>query len=117
MKNVYPTLIVEFALYLITMPNRKLHPAAFRELLHRVPTFLLLPSNNFQLSLPSFLKPLPDLYEAIAALQLVLKSPMVPHTLDPLYYTPAKTVTTNKAIATIMPEFVAKAIDNENKYL
>lgn len=42
---------------------------------------------------------------------------MVTHTLDLLYYTPAETVTTNKAIATIMPEFVAKAIDNENKHL
>lgn len=67
MKNVYPALIVEFALHLITMPNRKLHTAAFCELLHQVPTFLLLPSNNFQLSLPSFFKLLLDLYEAIAA--------------------------------------------------
>lgn len=37
--------------------------------------------------------------------------------LDLLYYIPAKMVATNKAIATAMTEFVAKATDNENKLL
>ncbi len=95
MKNVYPALIVGFALRLTTVPNRKLHTATFCEPLRLIPTFLLPPSNNFQLSLPSFLEPLPNLREAIAALQLVLKSPMVPYALDPSYYTPAETVVTN----------------------
>ncbi len=117
MKNVYLALIVGFALRLTTVPNRKLHTATFRKLLRLVPTFSLPPSNDFQLSLPSFLEPLPNLREVIAALQLVLKSPMVPRTLDPSYYTPAETVTTNEAIATTMSEFVAKATENESEHL
>ncbi len=117
MKNIYPALIVRFVLHLTIVPNRKLHTAAFRELLRLYPTFSLPPSNDFQLSLPSFLEPLPNLPEVIAALQLVLKSPMVPCALDLSYYTSIETVATDEAIAHTMPEFVAKATDNENEYL
>ncbi len=117
MKNVYPALIIGFASCLITMPNRKLHIVAFHKLFHLVPTFLLLLSNDFQLSLPSFLKPLPNLHEAIAAFQLVLKSLMVLCALDPLYYTPAEMAATNKVIATTRLEFIVKATNNKNKHL
>ena len=117
MKNVFPVLIVGFASRLTTVPNRKLYITAFVELLCLVSTFLLLLSNDYQLSLPSFRNLLPNLREAIAAFQLVLKFPMVPFALDPLYYTSAETAATNKAIAAAMPEFVAKTIDNEKDSL
>lgn len=117
MMNVYPALIVGFASRLTTVPNRKLHTAAFRELFRLVPTFSLPPSREFQLSLPSFRDPLPNPREAIAALQLVLKSPMTLRALDPSYYTPAETVATDETIAAAMPAFVAKATDTENEHL
>ena len=117
MKNVFPALIVGFASRLTTVPNRKLHTAAFRELLRLVPTFSLPPSNEFQCVLPSFRDPLPNPREAIAALQLVLKSPMLPRALDPSYYTPAETAATDEAIAAAMPEFMTKATDNEKELL
>lgn len=90
---------------------------AFCKFFHLIPTFLLSPSNNFQLSLPSFCKPLPNPHEAIAAFQLVLKSPIVLCILNSLYYTPAETAATDEAIAAAMPKFVIKITDNENKYL
>lgn len=90
---------------------------AFCELFCLLPTFLLPLSNNFQLSLPSFFKLLPNPREAIATLQLVLKSSMVPHTLDLLYFTSAETAATNKAINVVVSEFVAKVTNNENKHL
>ena len=68
MMNIYPALIVGFALRLTTVPNWKLHTAAFRELLRLVPTFLLPPSREFQLSLPSFRDPLPNPRKAVATL-------------------------------------------------
>ncbi len=117
MKNIYSTLIVRFALHFIPLPNRKLYTTAFYELFYLVLTFLLFPSNNFQLSLSSFLEMLPNLYKAIAILQLVVKSSMVPHALDPSYYTPVETAATNEAINTAMPKFVAKVMDNENEHL
>lgn len=39
------------------------------------------------------------------------------YALDPLYYTPAKIAAINEAIATIMPVFVAKEMNIENKHL
>lgn len=42
---------------------------------------------------------------------------MVPCILDLSYYTPAEITATNEPITTIMLEFVAKAMDNENKHL
>ena len=60
MINVYLALIIGFASRLITVPNRKLHIAAFWELFCLVPTFLLPLSREFQLSLPSFRNPLPN---------------------------------------------------------
>lgn len=117
MKNVYPVFIVRFPLRLTTVSNWKLHITAFCELFCLIPTFSLPLFNDFQLSLPSFLEPLPNPHKAIVALQLVLKSPMVLRTLDPLYYTPAETVVTNEVIAITISEFVVKAIDNENKHL
>lgn len=98
MTNVFPALIVGFALPLTTVPNRKLHTVVFWELLRLVPTFSLPPSQEFQLSLPNFLDPLPNVYEAIVALRLALKIPMAPRTLkpslDPSYYTSAQTAVT-----------------------
>ncbi len=117
MKNVYLALIVEFASRLTMVPNRKLHTVAFCELLCLVSTFLLPPSNDFQLRLSSFLEPLPNLCKAIAALQLVLKSAMVPCVLDLLYYTLVETAATDEAIATTLPEFVVKVTDNEIEHL
>ncbi len=117
MKNIYLALIVGFVLHLTTVPNRKLYSAVLCEFFRLVPTFLLFLSNNFPFSLSSFLKPLPNLHEVIAALQLVLKSLMVLSTLDLSYYTPAETTATNEAIAIAMPEFLAKVTDNENKHL
>ncbi len=112
--NVYPVLIVGFALYNTTVPNERLHTAAFCELFYLVRTFLLPLSNNFQPSLLSFRKPLLNLHEAITALQLVLKSPIVPHALDLLYYNPAEMAATNKTIAVAMPKFMAKATNNKH---
>lgn len=117
MKNIYPALIVGCVLHLTTLPNQKLHIVIFCELLHLVPTFLLPLYNNFQFSLPSFLKLLPNLHKAITAHPLVLKSSMVFHALDSSYYTLAETAATNKAIADTILEFVAKATDNKNKHL
>lgn len=115
--NVYPTLIVGFALRLTTMSNRKLHTATFWEHLRLIPTFLLSPSQEFQLSLPSFCNPLPHLQKTVAVRQLVLKSSMTPCARDPLYYISAETAATNKAIAAAMPVFVAKAMDIKNEHL
>ena len=42
---------------------------------------------------------------------------MTPHALDLWYYTSAKTMATNEAIAVIMPMFVAKVTDIKNKHL
>lgn len=117
MINIYPTLIVGFALYLTTVSNWKLHTAVFQELLRLVPIFLLPLFREFQLSLPSFRNPLLNSRKAVAALQLVLKSPMTPCALNPSYYTPAERAAINKAIALAMPAFVAKAMDIENEYL
>ena len=99
------------------MPNQKLHTAAFCKFFHLVLTFSLPPFNNFQLSLPSFCKSLPNPREVIATLQLVLKSLIVFYVLDLLYYTPVKTAATNEAIAAAILEFVVKAMDNENEHL
>lgn len=44
MKNVYRVLIVGFVSRLTIVENRKLHTAAFCEVLRLIPTFLLLPS-------------------------------------------------------------------------
>ena len=117
MINIYLALIVGFALRLTTVPNWKLHTAAFRELLRLVPTFLLPPSREFQLSLSSFCDPLPNLQKAIVTFQLVLKSFMTPRTLDSLYYTLAKTTATDKVIAAAMSVFVAKVTDIKNEHL
>lgn len=117
MKNVYSALIIRFASRLTIVSNQKLHTAVFYELFHLVSTFFLPPSNNFQLSLHSFLKLLPNPHEAIVAFKLVLKSPMLFYVLDPSYYTLAEIVVINKAIATTMSEFVVKATDNKNKHL
>ena len=68
MMNIYPTLIVGFASRLTTVPNWKLHTATFWELFCLVPTFLLPPSREFQLSLLSFRDPLPNSRKAVAAL-------------------------------------------------
>lgn len=117
MKNIFPALIIRFALRLTIVLNWKLHTVAFCKLLCLVPTFSLLPSNDFQLSLPGFRNPLPNPRGVIAVFQLGLKSLMVPCTLDPSYYTLAKTAATNEAIAVAMSEFVAKATDNEKELL
>lgn len=116
-KNIFLILIIGFALYLINVPNRKLYTVIFCKLLRLVLTFLLPLSNNFQLSLPSLYNLLPNLREAITALQLALKSLMVSRTLDPLYYTPAEIAATNKAIAIAMSKFVAKVTDNKKELL
>lgn len=42
---------------------------------------------------------------------------MVTHALDLLYYTLAKMAVICKTIVAIISEFMAKAINNENKYL
>ena len=42
---------------------------------------------------------------------------MVSRTLDLSYYTPAETAAINETFAIAILEFVAKAIDNENKHL
>lgn len=117
MKNVFPALIVGFALRLTTIPNQKLHTAAFCKLLRLVSTFLLPLWNDFQLNLPSFCKLLPNPREVIAALQLVWKSLMVPCTLNLLYYTPVEIAATNKIIVTAIPKYMAKAMNNEKEFL
>lgn len=117
MKNVFLALIVRFALHFITVLNRKLHIAAFRELLRLVPNFLLPPSNDFQLNLPSFCDSLLNPYKVIVTLLLVLKSPMVLYALNLSYYTLAEMAEIDKTIAIAMSEFVIKAIDNEKEYL
>lgn len=117
MINIYPALIVGFASHLTIVSNRKLHTAAFWGLLCLVPIFSLPPSREFQPSLPSFRNLLPNLQKAVAALQLVLKSPMTPRVLDPSYYTSAKIAATDEAIAAAMPVFVAKATNIENEHL
>ena len=117
MINLYPAFIVRFALRLRIVPNWKLHTTVFWKLLLLIPTFLLPSSWKFQLSLPSFRDPLPNLQKAVAAFQLVLKSPMTPCALDLSYYTPAETAATNEAIAATMLAFVAKITDIENKHL
>ena len=48
---------------------------------------------------------------------MVLKSPITPCALDPLYYTLAETAAIDEVIATAMLAFVAKATDIENEYL
>ena len=72
MINIYPTFIVGFASRLTIVSNQKLHTAAFWELLRLVPIFLLPPSRDFQLNLPSFRNPLPNPQKVVAAFQLVL---------------------------------------------
>lgn len=89
----------------------------FCKLLRLVSTFLLSLSNDFQISLPSFLKSLSNLHKVIAVLQLVLKFSIVPCTLDLSYYILAEMAATNETIAAIMSEIIAKATDNYNKYL
>ncbi len=42
---------------------------------------------------------------------------MVPCALDPSYYTPVETTSTDEVIAVAIPEFVAKVIENENEHL
>lgn len=117
MMNVYPALNIGLALRLITVPNWKLHIAAFQKLFHLVPNFLVPPSWEFQLSLPSFCNPILNPEKAVTVLQLVRKSPMTPCSLDLLYYTWVEMVATNEAIAAVMPVFVAKITDIENKNL
>lgn len=117
MKNVYPVLIIGFVSCITTMVNRKLYTAAFCELLHLIPTLLLPPYQDFQLSLSSFYEPLLNPREVIAALQLVLKSPMAFCILDLLYYIPAEKAVIDKTIAAAILEFVAKVTDTMNKHL
>lgn len=117
MKNIYPAFIIRFVFCLITILNRKLYTATFCELFCLILTFLLSPSCNFQLSLPSFCKLLPNLHEIIAAFQLVLKVFMIPCVLNLSYSIPTETATTNEAIAAAMLEYMAKATNNKNKHL
>lgn len=116
-KNVYLALIIRIALYFTTVPNRKLYTTEFSKLFCLVLTFLLPPSNNFQLSLPNFYRPIPNPYKIMAALQLILKSSIIPHALYLLYHILTKIVIINKAIAAIMSEFITKTTYNENKHL
>lgn len=116
-KNVYAALIIRFASRLIIMSNRKIHTTLFCELLCLVLTFTLPPSPEFQSSLPNFCKPLPNLREVIAALQLVLKSLLVSCIVDLLYYTMAKMTIINEAIAIVFPDFMAKLVETEDKHL
>lgn len=112
MKNVYPAPIVGFKLRLIIIPNKKLHTIVFCKLFCLILTFLLPLSYNFQLSLPSFRKLLPNPHKIIVTRQLVLKSLMMFHALDLLYYTSAKMVAIDETIAAVILKFKAKALDN-----
>lgn len=66
-KNIHLILIVGFASRFITIRNQKLYTATFCELFYLAQMFLLLLSQKFQLSLPSFYKPLLNLYKEITA--------------------------------------------------
>lgn len=89
----------------------------FWEFFYLVPTFLLFLSYNFQLSLFSFCKLLPNLHKIIVIFQLVLKFFIISYILYQLYYILAKILVIDKTIIIAMPKFMANAINNKNKYL
>lgn len=115
--NVYRALIVGFVLQLTIISNRKLHIMSFCELLCLVSNFLLPLSPKFQSSFSHFLKLLLNLHKIIAALLFVLKSLVASCTLDPLYYTIVESAATNESIIAILPDFIEKITETEDKYL
>lgn len=116
-QNVYSALIVGFASRMVTVNNRKLHTAAFRELLRLIPSFELPPSDEVQSHLPVFRKPLPNPRESLASILHDLNAPPAPRASSPSYHTPAETEATNNTIAAALPAFERKASEVENEHL
>ncbi len=116
-QNVYLALIVGFASRMVTVNNRKLHTAAFRELLHLIPSFELPPSDKVQSHLPVFRKPFPNPRESLASILYDLNVPPAPCASSLSYHTPAETEATNNTIAAALPAFERKASEVENEHL